>query len=80
MIDDDDDEDLLKNFDNIPRFSIVDLLEQHRDSIVKRPTQFAGTERNSKRRDTLGAKRNGESITTGSGVPRTSVRKSSMRK
>lgn len=31
-----EDDDLLENFDGIPRFSIMDLLENQRDSIVPR--------------------------------------------
>eukprot|EP00347_Sterkiella_histriomuscorum_P005779 403355303 len=33
--DDDDDEDLLQNFDGIPKQSIIDRLDQHRDSIQR---------------------------------------------
>ena len=35
----DDDEDLLQNFDGIPKQSIIDKLDQHRESI-KRPENF----------------------------------------
>lgn len=34
MDDVDDEEDLLKNFDGIPRFSIVELLEQSKETIT----------------------------------------------
>ncbi len=36
----DEDDDLLQNFEGIPRFSIIDLLERHRESMSIKPNNF----------------------------------------